>query len=114
MKKPLPRIWILATGGTISYRAVDVKQEGDFDQVRFSIDQLLPQMPEVEQAACLQAEQLFQIGSTSITDGHWLTLARRVQELLDRPEEFLEKAADIFPNTVIGFDGMRKTLLFEE
>ena len=86
MKKPLPRIWILATGGTISYRAVDVKQEGDFDQVRFSIDQLLPQMPEVEQAACLQAEQLFQIGSTSITDGHWLTLARRVQELLDRPD----------------------------
>ena len=41
----------------------------------------------------------------------WLT---HFSPSLSKPEEFLEKAADIFPNTVIGFDGMRKTLLFEE
>ena len=85
MAKTLPRIHVIATGGTISYRAADVKQERSFADPRFNISQLLEQMPQAQAAAQLTAEQIFQIGSTSISDAHWLKLARRVNELLADP-----------------------------
>jgi len=86
VEKTLPKIHVIATGGTISYRAQDVKQERDFDQPRFDIAQLLAQMPQVRQTAEITAEQIFQIGSTSISDSHWLQLAHRVNALLEKPE----------------------------
>ena len=81
-----PRIHIIGTGGTISYRPTDAKQERAFDDPRFTIAELLSQMPEVVAAADISAEQIFQIGSTSISDSHWLQLAHRVNAVLAQPE----------------------------
>lgn len=41
----------------------------------------------------------------------WLT---HFSQSMPDPEEYLENAAAIFPNTVIGYDGIRKTLAFED
>lgn len=81
-----PKIVILATGGTISYQAADAKQERDFTDPRLPIRDIVGQVPGLDQAAELEAEQLFQIGSTSISDSHWLKLAGRVNQLLARKD----------------------------
>lgn len=67
----LPRVHMVATGGTISNR----------DGGRLSAEDLAKSMPGLERAATLTYEQFANVASSQITLEQWLQLARRVNEL---------------------------------
>lgn len=81
----LPKVVILATGGTIA--GVQPK-EGDpgYKAGSLSIDSLIGAAPGVDKLARLDGEQIASIGSQDMNDAVWLKLARRVNEVLARPE----------------------------
>ncbi len=67
----LPRVHMVATGGTISNR----------DGGRLTAEDLAKSMPGLEKAATLTHEQFLNVASSQITLEQWLQLARRVNEL---------------------------------
>ena len=67
----LPRVHMVATGGTISNR----------DGGRLTAEELAKSMPGLERAATLTYEQFLNVASSQITLEQWLQLARRVNEL---------------------------------
>lgn len=70
--QPLPRVHLVATGGTISNR----------DGGRLTAEELARSMPGLERAATLTYEQFANVASSQLTLTQWLQLARRVNELL--------------------------------
>ncbi len=68
----LPRVHMVATGGTISNR----------DGGRLTAEELARSMPGLERAATLTYEQFANVASSQLTLTQWLQLARRVNELL--------------------------------
>ncbi|MCU0223507.1 MAG: type II asparaginase [Acidobacteria bacterium] len=81
----LPKVVILATGGTIA--GVQPK-EGDpgYKSGSLSIESLIGAAPGVDKLAVLEGEQIASIGSQDMNDAVWLKLARRVNEVLARPD----------------------------
>src|SRR5262252_2167258 len=76
----LPRIVVLATGGTIAGAAgSDVQAAYTSGQV--GVDQLLAAVPQAKKLATMTGEQIANIGSQDMNDEVWLKLARRVNEL---------------------------------
>src|SRR5690606_35190003 len=67
----LPRVHLVATGGTISNR-----QGG-----RLTAQELAESMPGLENVARLTYEQFANVASTQLTLDQWLALSRRVNEL---------------------------------
>ncbi len=74
---PLPRVHMVATGGTISNR----------DGGRLTAEELARSMPGLERAATLTHEQFLNVASSQITLEQWLQLARRVNELFAGDKE---------------------------
>ena len=70
----LPRLLVLATGGTIASRP-------DAPQLRGT--ELVEAVPELARHARLTVEQVASVGSSAMTPDHWLRLARRVNEAFD-------------------------------
>ncbi|HUU33938.1 MAG TPA: asparaginase [Vicinamibacterales bacterium] len=68
---PLPRVHMVATGGTISNR----------DGGRLTAEELAKSMPGLERAATLTYEQFLNVASSQISLEQWLQLSRRVNEL---------------------------------
>src|SRR5690349_2975115 len=68
----LPRVHLLATGGTISNR----------DGGRLTAEELAKSMPGLETRAALTYEQFANVASSQITLDQWLALSRRANELL--------------------------------
>ncbi|MEZ5415949.1 MAG: asparaginase [Vicinamibacterales bacterium] len=71
LAQPLPRVHLVATGGTISNR----------DGGRLTAEELARSMPGLERAATLTYEQFANVASSQLTLEQWLQLARRVNEL---------------------------------
>ena len=67
----LPRVHLLATGGTISNR----------DGGRLTAEDLAKSMPGVDTKATLTFEQFANVASSQLTLDHWLGLSRRINEL---------------------------------
>jgi L-asparaginase len=67
----LPRVHMVATGGTISNR----------DGGRLTAEELARSMPGLDRAATLTYEQFANVASSQLTLDQWLQLARRVNEL---------------------------------
>lgn len=68
----VPRVRLIATGGTISNRTGG----------RLTADQLVQGVPGLAEVARVQAEQFANIGSSELTLDQWLALSRRVTTLL--------------------------------
>ena len=84
----LPRIAVVATGGTIAGAGT---APGDAASAAYrsavvSADELLAAVPGLRRLAALQAEQLFQIDSADFTDDKLLALARHVAALCARDD----------------------------
>ena len=75
--QPLPRVHLVATGGTISNR----------DGGRLTAEELAKSMPGLERAATLTYEQFANVASSQISIEQWLQLARRVNELFAADRE---------------------------
>jgi len=79
----LPRVVLLATGGTIAIR-YDPDEGGPTD--RLTGEDLLQAVPGLSDVATVFVEQIANVGSRNITPDIWKTLALRIDELLALPE----------------------------
>src|SRR5262245_23165001 len=76
---------VLATGGTIAGAAASDVQAG-YTSGQVGVEQLLAAVPQAKKLASLSGEQVANIGSQDMNDEVWFKLARRVNELLAKPE----------------------------
>ena len=77
-----PNIYILATGGTIAGQGVSSTQT-NYHAGGVAISTLIEAVPAMTEIANITGEQVVNIGSQDMTTDVWLTLANRINELLD-------------------------------
>ncbi|HSR10355.1 MAG TPA: type II asparaginase [Thermodesulfobacteriota bacterium] len=80
--KKLPKVKILATGGTIAGRAGSSTQMTGYASGAIGIDALIEAVPEIKKIAEVSGEQITNLSSTALTQEVWLKLARKTNELL--------------------------------
>lgn len=78
----LPRIAVLATGGTIAGEAGDAAKTSGYKAGVVGVDKLLDAVPSLSQIARIHAEQVASIDSKDMTPALWVTLCTRVNALL--------------------------------
>ena len=76
----LPKIVVLATGGTIAGAATTDVQAG-YTSGQVGVEQLIAAVPQARKIATLRGEQISNIGSQDMNDEVWLKLASRVNAL---------------------------------
>ncbi|MEC3954170.1 type II asparaginase [Nocardia sp. CDC153] len=81
----LPRIAILATGGTIAGKA-NANSAVGYTAGEATAQDLIDAVPGLDKIAKLSAEQISNIGSQDMNDEVWVELAHRINELFDRNE----------------------------
>jgi L-asparaginase, type II len=81
----LPKVYILATGGTIAGAGVSA-EKSNYTAGEVAIQTLIEAVPEITKVADVTGEQIVSIGSQDMNDDVWLTLANRCNELLARPD----------------------------
>jgi len=77
----LPKIKVLATGGTIAGAQTSSSEVG-YKAGSFSVDDLIKAVPPLKNLAELSGEQLASIGSQTMNHEVWLKLAARINEVL--------------------------------
>jgi L-asparaginase len=77
----LPRIKVLATGGTIA-GAQSSQADAGYKSGTFSVDDLIKAVPQLKNIAELSGEQVANIGSQTMNFEVWFKLAKRVNEVL--------------------------------
>jgi L-asparaginase len=77
----LPKIKVLATGGTIA-GAQATQADAGYKSGTFSVDDLIKAVPQMTNIALLSGEQVANIGSQTMNHEVWLKLAARVNEVL--------------------------------
>src|SRR5262245_3572379 len=77
----LPRIKVLATGGTIA-GAQATQADAGYKSGTFSVDDLIKAVPQLKNIAEMSGEQVANIGSQTMNHEVWLKLAARVNEAL--------------------------------
>lgn len=80
----LPRLRLLATGGTIAGAQTSPAQRG-YKAAAFSAEALIAAVPQLADLGRLDVEQVAAIGSQDMDDATWLKLAARTQAALDDP-----------------------------
>lgn len=85
MAEDLPRVVMLATGGTIAGVSDSTIASG-YQAARLPIDEVLKSVPQIHTLAVITGEQVAQIGSQAMNNAVWLKLAARVTYYLDDPE----------------------------
>ncbi|SPB18589.1 L-asparaginase II [Caballeronia novacaledonica] len=78
----LPRIAVLATGGTIAGSAGDASKTAGYKAGVVGVDKLLEAVPALGAVARIHAEQIASIDSKDMSAALWTTLASRINELL--------------------------------
>jgi L-asparaginase len=81
----LPRIMVLSTGGTIAGQQPNRDRAG-YLPAKIPIEELLKNIPSINQKAIVQGEQIASIGSYDMTIEIWLKLARRINEIFAKNE----------------------------
>ncbi|MFM0521394.1 MULTISPECIES: asparaginase [Caballeronia] len=78
----LPRIAVLATGGTIAGSAGDASKTAGYKAGVVGVDKLLDAVPALGSVARIHAEQIASIDSKDMSAALWATLSSRIDELL--------------------------------
>ena len=81
----LPKVYILATGGTIAGSGSSATNS-NYSAGQVAIGTLLDAVPAIKGIADVEGEQVVNIGSQDMSDEVWLVLAKRVNELLARAD----------------------------
>jgi L-asparaginase len=81
----LPKIKVLATGGTIA-GAQTTQADAGYKSGTFSVDDLIKAVPQLKNIAEISGEQVANIGSQTMNHEVWLKLATRVNEVLIDPQ----------------------------
>jgi L-asparaginase len=82
----LPRIAVLATGGTIAGSAASAINTSGYQSGVVGVDRLLEAVPALSGVARVQAEQIASVDSKDMTLALWTTLAQRVNDLVASDE----------------------------
>jgi len=80
LAKDLPKVVILATGGTIA-GAAETETTAGYESGQVGVDVLLAAVPELAKLADCTGEQIANVGSQDMNDEIWLKLAHRINEL---------------------------------
>ncbi|WP_084675723.1 asparaginase [Caballeronia insecticola] len=78
----LPRIAVLATGGTIAGQAGDASKTAGYKAGVVGVDKLLEAVPALSSVARIHAEQFASIDSKDMSAALWTALSRRIDTLL--------------------------------
>jgi L-asparaginase len=78
----LPRIAVLATGGTIAGQAGDASNTTGYKAGVVGVDKLLDAVPSLASVARIHAEQVASIDSKDMSPALWTALVRRIDALL--------------------------------
>src|SRR5204863_9071585 len=81
----LPRVIILATGGTIAGAGAAADQAG-YKAGALPIDQLLNAVPAIHKYAKVTGEQISSIGSQDMSIEVWMKLNKRINEIFAKNE----------------------------
>ena len=81
----LPKIKVLATGGTIA-GAQTTQADAGYKSGSFSVEDLIKAVPQLKNVAELSGEQIANIGSQTMNHEVWLKLAARCNELLGQAD----------------------------
>lgn len=81
----LPRILVLATGGTIASTS-DPRSAIGYNAGGITGDQLLASVPGLDKIASIKAEQISNVGSQDMNGKIWYQLATRIKQAIDRNE----------------------------
>ena len=84
--KKLPNIVILGTGGTIAGIAGDATTTVGYTTAALTVETLIKMVPEIETIANISGHQFAQIPSQDMNNDIWLTLGKKVNELLAKPD----------------------------
>jgi L-asparaginase len=76
----LPKVVILATGGTIAGSA-DTQTQAGYTSGQVGVDVLLAAVPQLSDVAKVSGEQIANVGSQDMSDAIWLKLVARINEL---------------------------------
>jgi len=78
----LPKVLVIATGGTIAGVQDAPGTLGGYRAGTLSADQILASVPELSKHAVIEAEQFSNVASTAITPAQWLALSKRIESVL--------------------------------
>src|SRR6476469_5044074 len=78
----LSKVVILCTGGTIAGTGATTTTTVGYAAAKIGCDTLVDSVPELKKVAKVRGEQVYQIASESITNDNWLTLSKRINQLL--------------------------------
>ena len=81
----LPRVIILATGGTIAGVGASADRAG-YEAGKIPVDQLVGAIPTVKKIATITGEQISSVGSQDMTIDIWRKLAVRINEIIKKKE----------------------------
>lgn len=82
----LPKVRVVATGGTIAGEQREPGTLGGYD-IKKSVNEIVALIPSVQRYAQVETEQFSNVPSPSITPDHWLRLAQRINSILkERPD----------------------------
>lgn len=81
-KNKLPKITILATGGTIAGQAPSASQLTGYEAGAVGVEALISAVPQLTEIADISGEQIANIDSKDMDAAIWLRLAKRCDELL--------------------------------
>ncbi|SPA24966.1 Asparaginase [Cupriavidus taiwanensis] len=82
----LPRIVVLATGGTIAGAAGSAASSARYQAATVPVSSLLAAVPPLQSLARIEAEQVAQVDSKDMTFALWQTLAARVGHWSAQPD----------------------------
>lgn len=84
--RPLPKVRVVATGGTIAGEQREPGTLGSYE-IKKSVNDIVALIPNVQRYAEVETEQFSNLPSPSVTPAHWLRLAQRINALLaERPD----------------------------
>jgi len=79
-QKELPRVLVIATGGTIAGEQKDPGTQEGYE-IRRPVAEVVASVPEIRKYARVETEQFTNIPSPNITPTQWLQLARRINNV---------------------------------
>ena len=78
-QRPLPKVLVLATGGTIAGEQREPGTLGGYE-IKKSVGEIVALIPNVQRYAEVETEQFSNVGSDRVTPELWLGLARRIND----------------------------------
>lgn len=80
---PLPRVLVIATGGTIAGVQTAPGTLGGYRAGTLTAEQVVASVPELARYAQVEAEQFSNVASTRISPQQWVALSRRINAVLN-------------------------------